>query len=270
MTATVSHLDDRAAAAPAPERYTIDSLARVVGMSPRNIRAHQARGLLAPPTRHGRTAYYAAGHVRRLESIKLLQRQGFNLVAIEAMLGVRRSATPPTEPLTAALSRLATERPATVRTLTRHGVLAHGPDGVVTVTRARAVQPALDLQRAGVPVPAGLTLLSEVLDELRLVAEELVRDAGSRMLAMRRPGSVATARGQLDHEATALTQSLTHLLSEAFRVVAENSGEAAMSDFVAGPPPVDRGVEERDGSGAAGRTRTDAISPASPDLGPAG
>ncbi|MFC6020903.1 MerR family transcriptional regulator [Plantactinospora solaniradicis] len=253
MTATASHLGDRAAAAPPPERYTIDSLARVVGMSPRNIRAHQARGLLAPPTRHGRTAYYAAGHVRRLESIKLLQRQGFNLVAIEAMLGVRRAATPPTEPLTAALSRLASEHPAIVYTLARHGVLAHGADGAVTVTRARAVQPALDLQHAGVPVPAGLTLLSEVLDELRLVAEELVRDAGTRMLAMRRPGSAATARGQSDHEAAALTQSLIRLLSEAFRVVAENSGEAAMAEFVAGPAPVERHVEEPDGSGGPGR-----------------
>ncbi|MBE1491910.1 MerR family transcriptional regulator [Plantactinospora soyae] len=240
MTATVSHLGDRAAAAPAPERYTIDSLARVVGMSPRNIRAHQARGLLAPPTRHGRTAYYAAGHVRRLESIKLLQRQGFNLVAIEAMLGVRRAATTPTEPLTAALSRLATEHPAIVYALARHGVLAHTPDGAVTVARARAVQPALDLRHAGVPIPAGLTLLSEVLDELRLVAEELVRDAGTRMLAMRRPEAASTAGPQLDHESAALTQSLIRLLSEAFRVVAENSGEAAMAEFGTGPTDVDR------------------------------
>jgi DNA-binding transcriptional MerR regulator len=215
-------------------------------MSPRNIRAHQARGLLAPPTRHGRTAYYAAAHVRRLESIKLLQGQGFNLVAIEAMLGVRRSATPPTEPLTAALSQLATEHPAVVYTLARHGVLAHRADGAVTVTRDRAVQPALDLQRAGVPVPAGLTLLSEVLDELRLVAEELVREAGTRMLAMRRPGSAATARGQWDHEGAALPQSLIRLLSEAFRVVAENAGEAAMGEFTAGPTPVERDAEQRD------------------------
>src|SRR5690242_16776946 len=63
-------------------RYTVEELAAKVGMSPRNIRAHQTRSLLGPPVRRGRTAYYDDSHVRRLEAIKSLQRQGYNLVAI--------------------------------------------------------------------------------------------------------------------------------------------------------------------------------------------
>lgn len=70
-------------------RLTVDQLARLVGLAPRTIRAHQARKLLAPPVRQGRTAYYHAGHVRRLEAIKSLQREGFNLYSIESMLGIR-------------------------------------------------------------------------------------------------------------------------------------------------------------------------------------
>jgi DNA-binding transcriptional MerR regulator len=70
-------------------RLTVDQLARLVGLAPRTIRAHQARKLLAPPVRQGRTAYYHGGHVRRLEAIKSLQREGFNLYSIESMLGIR-------------------------------------------------------------------------------------------------------------------------------------------------------------------------------------
>ncbi|MDG4786496.1 MerR family transcriptional regulator [Micromonospora sp. WMMD1102] len=231
MTVTVPQLGDLVGPAPATTRsvgpattrYTIDSLARLVGMSPRNIRAHQARGLLAPPTRSGRTAYYSPGHVRRLESIKSLQRQGFNLVAIEAMLGVRNPAPPATEPLTAALNRLAAEHPALLHNLARHGVLARAGDGSVTATRPRAVQPALDLHQAGVPVLAALRLLGELLDRLRPVTDELVPAAGTRLSQLRRTGAPGTSRQQPDHETAALTQSLARLLSEAFRVVAENS-----------------------------------------------
>src|ERR1700761_9003654 len=91
--------------------YTVEQLSRKVGMSPRNIRSHQARKLLPPPTRRGRMAYYDESHVRRLESIKSLQRQGFNLVSIEAILGVR-SSDPGAQAMITTLRKLAVDRPA--------------------------------------------------------------------------------------------------------------------------------------------------------------
>lgn len=68
------------------DRLTIDQLAGRVGMTVRNIRAHQTRGLLPPPDLEGRTGYYGAEHVARLELIKDLQRSGFNLNAIKKLL----------------------------------------------------------------------------------------------------------------------------------------------------------------------------------------
>ena len=47
---------------------TIDELARKIGMTVRNVRAHQSRGLLPPPTLRGRTGYYGKEHVARLEA----------------------------------------------------------------------------------------------------------------------------------------------------------------------------------------------------------
>jgi DNA-binding transcriptional MerR regulator len=65
---------------------TIDELARRTGMTVRNIRAHQSRGLVPPPEVRGRTGYYGDEHLARIELIKELQGDGFNLEAIRRLL----------------------------------------------------------------------------------------------------------------------------------------------------------------------------------------
>src|SRR6266536_5580680 len=68
------------------EELTIDELARRTGMTVRNIRAHQSRGLLPPPDVRGRTGFYGPEHVARLELISEMQADGFNLRAIKRLL----------------------------------------------------------------------------------------------------------------------------------------------------------------------------------------
>ncbi len=65
---------------------TIDELARRTGMTARNIRAHQSRGLLTPPTLRGRTGYYNDDHVGRIELIQELQADGYSLELIGRLL----------------------------------------------------------------------------------------------------------------------------------------------------------------------------------------
>src|SRR3954447_12683127 len=65
---------------------TISELAERVGMTARNIRAHQSRGLLPPPIRQGRIACYGAEHEAVLIRITELQAKGYNLAAIEELL----------------------------------------------------------------------------------------------------------------------------------------------------------------------------------------
>jgi DNA-binding transcriptional MerR regulator len=72
-----------------PERLTIDALAQRTGMTVRNIRAHQSRGLLQPPEIEGRTGYYGPEHIARIELISEMQADGFNLAAIKRLLGDR-------------------------------------------------------------------------------------------------------------------------------------------------------------------------------------
>ena len=64
----------------------MDELARRVGMTVRNVRAHQSRGLLPPPEVRARTGYYGAEHVARLELIRTLQDDGFTLESIGRLL----------------------------------------------------------------------------------------------------------------------------------------------------------------------------------------
>ncbi len=58
--------------------YRLDDLARISGVSTRNIRAYRERGLLDPPRRQGRSAYYDDYHLSQLKTINQLLRKGFN------------------------------------------------------------------------------------------------------------------------------------------------------------------------------------------------
>ncbi|HEX5713421.1 MAG TPA: MerR family transcriptional regulator [Solirubrobacterales bacterium] len=67
-------------------KMTIGELARRTGMTVRNIRAHQTRGLLPPPEVHGRTGFYTEEHVQRIELTREMQAEGLNLEAIRRVL----------------------------------------------------------------------------------------------------------------------------------------------------------------------------------------
>jgi DNA-binding transcriptional MerR regulator len=77
-SSSVTHVTD--------ERLTIDELARRAGMTVRNVRAYQSRGLLPPPEVRGRTGFYGGEHLARIELIRELQTEGFNLEAIRRLL----------------------------------------------------------------------------------------------------------------------------------------------------------------------------------------
>lgn len=72
----------------APEaNLTVEQLAYETGMSVRNIRNHQSRGLLPPPEVRARIGYYGAEHVARLRLIQEMQAEGFKLSAISRLIG---------------------------------------------------------------------------------------------------------------------------------------------------------------------------------------
>ena len=66
---------------------TVEQLAHETGMSVRNIRNHQSRGLLPPPEVRARVGYYGPEHVARLRLIQEMQAEGFKLSAISRLIG---------------------------------------------------------------------------------------------------------------------------------------------------------------------------------------
>ncbi len=67
------------------EDMTVDELARATGVTVRNLRAYQSRGLLPPPQVRARTGYYGREHRARLELIKELQGEGVKLEVIKKL-----------------------------------------------------------------------------------------------------------------------------------------------------------------------------------------
>ena len=59
------------------DEYRLDDLARMSGVSARNIRAYRERGLLDPPRREGRSAFYDGYHLAQLQTINELLGRGF-------------------------------------------------------------------------------------------------------------------------------------------------------------------------------------------------
>lgn len=66
--------------------YRVEELAAAADVSVDTIRFYQARGLLPPPRRTGRVAFYGDEHRQRLGRIRALQARGLSLATIGRLL----------------------------------------------------------------------------------------------------------------------------------------------------------------------------------------
>jgi DNA-binding transcriptional MerR regulator len=63
-------------------RYRVEQLAGACDVSVDTVRYYQSLGLLPPPKREGRVAWYGPEHVERIAEVRSLQRKGLTLAAI--------------------------------------------------------------------------------------------------------------------------------------------------------------------------------------------
>jgi DNA-binding transcriptional MerR regulator len=174
----------------------IDDLAQRSGVSVRNIRAYQDRGLLAPPRRDGRVGWYSDAHLARLQLIAGLLERGFSLGNIAELLdgwsdgrnlgdllGLGRQITGPfTDEVPDAGSAADISE--------RYGLplddLAAASDafllGLIEIDgdRLRVPSPRLlragvELHRAGVPLPELFAELRRLRADIEAIAERFVR-----------------------------------------------------------------------------------------------
>jgi DNA-binding transcriptional MerR regulator len=172
---------------------TIDQLAQRTGMTVRNVRAHQSRGLLPPPEVRGRTGFYGPEHVARIELIRELQADGFNLEAIRRLLAnangrsadvlrftrALREPFAAEEPEVVTLAELSARwqrnDPELVRKAERIGFLRHLGDDRYEELSPRIANAAAELAELGVPVEVALTVAQKLRRHADGVAREFVK-----------------------------------------------------------------------------------------------
>ena len=67
-------------------RYRVEAVAAACDVSVDTVRYYQSKGLLPPPGREGRVAWYGTEHVERIREIRALQRKGLTLAAIKRVV----------------------------------------------------------------------------------------------------------------------------------------------------------------------------------------
>jgi DNA-binding transcriptional MerR regulator len=179
---------------------SIDELAMSTGLTVRTTRYYASLGLLPPPVRRGRMAYYGGDHLARLQLVRALQDHGFTLAAIERHLA--------TVPMTSTVEELAVQRalltawqPGPGETMTREqldqmagrllddrdlddlvriGVVSRRADGGYDVLPvAREAIATLDL---GTPLEAIVEANSAVRRSMGELADELTRILRDRVI----------------------------------------------------------------------------------------
>ena len=173
-----------------PEEWTVDQLAHDHGLPVSTVRLYQNRGLLPPPRKQGRVAYYGVEHRRRLRLIGQLQERGFSLAAIRELfdgmaagesllevLGVNDTPstwlpeTPATLTLAELLERLpgVDPTPELLQRVTSSGLVELDDAGTVTVTSPTFLEIGSRLIQMGV---SGEAVLDEY-DALRPLTDAI-------------------------------------------------------------------------------------------------
>jgi DNA-binding transcriptional MerR regulator len=88
----------------------LDELAQLSGVNARNIRAYRERGLLDPPRRVGRSAYYDDAHLAQLKVIAQLLNKGFSSAHIAEFFSAVRHGQDLAEVLGIERAKLAAHR----------------------------------------------------------------------------------------------------------------------------------------------------------------
>jgi DNA-binding transcriptional MerR regulator len=222
-------------------RYRVEQLASSADVSVDTIRYYQSLGLLPPPEREGRVAWYAAEHLERIRSVRSLQRKGLTLAAIRRVVGgelgpadadlaaavaaARGQGADETELLT--LERFAQRSgvPASlIQAVEREGIrIARTVDGQERYPAGdiELVRRALRLLEFGLPLGELLHLARETHGAMHELAEHAVElfDQHVRKPIRDTASSDAAAAEQTVEAFRELLPAVTELVSRHFRSV---------------------------------------------------
>jgi DNA-binding transcriptional MerR regulator len=244
---------------------TIRELAERTGMTVRNIRAHQTRGLLPPPVVRGRTGYYNEQHVARIELTREMQADGLNLEAIRRvfetsdgsavqMFDFTRALRVPFEDETpeiyerkelAATWGAGEVDPELLRRGERVGALRALPDGRIEVISPRLQQAAVELAELGVRPEAAIAIAEKLRQHAdgvaRIFVDVFVKEIWEPFDRAGRPEEDwPRIREALERMRPLAAQGLLAVFKIAMAEAAEKASERTLRLAAGKPPPKKR------------------------------
>ncbi|MFE3738032.1 MerR family transcriptional regulator [Streptomyces sp. NPDC059134] len=166
--------------------YRVEELARAAGITVRTVRFYRERGLLPPPRREGRIAWYDDHHLARLRTVAALLERGHTLTGIADLATAFESGRDVGEvlglgePTEETPVRLSPEEladyfedevtPENLATALELGYLATDGDEIVHISR-RLLEVSSSLVREGVPLATVLETARRVRAHADALAE---------------------------------------------------------------------------------------------------
>jgi DNA-binding transcriptional MerR regulator len=232
---------------------TIEDLAGRTGMTVRNIRAHQSRGLLEPPRVVGRTGYYDEKHVERIALIRELQEEGFNLEAIRRivdnagdspgdLLSFTRTVRAPYEdeqPEILTLEEVARPwgdealEPGLMDRVVTLGLMRPLGDGRYEVLSPKLLEAGIELAGLGIPVSASLDALETLKERSSAVAEVFIELFNEQVWdPFDRAGRPREDWPRVQEALGRMRPLVTGAFVAAFQFAMEEASERAISDAI--------------------------------------
>jgi DNA-binding transcriptional MerR regulator len=221
-------------------RYRVEQLASAGDVTVDTIRYYQSRGLIDPPAREGRVAWYDESHLSRIREVRALQRKGLTLAAIgrvlrgelgradadlAAAVAAARGEAADDELLPLELFAQRSGVPASlIQAVEREGIaLGVGEDGErrYTTSDIEVVRGALRLLEYGLPLGELLALARDAHAAMTSLAERAVElfDEHVRKPIRDTAGSDEQAAAELVQAFEALLPAVTTLVASHFRRV---------------------------------------------------
>lgn len=185
------------------KEYTIDELSREAGVTVRNIRAYQDKGILPSPKIRGRTGIYSNDHLSRLRTIISLLERGYTAssirellsgletgVGIRELIGVENAVVSPwsdEEPVIVSMAELTLMFGTS---LTQEAILKAVELGLfqmegtqIRITSMSTMKAGAELTKLGIPLQEMLGIVSKMRSNVESVANEMVKLVSDHVLA---------------------------------------------------------------------------------------
>jgi DNA-binding transcriptional MerR regulator len=230
------------------EGLGVDAFAQRCGTTVRMVREYQTLGVLPPPTKVGRNAFYGPEHVARWEAVGRLQERGYSLAAIAdlfrawttgsslpSVLGVEGAPVGALDetPVIVDAAELEAElpavftRPGLVRRAVKAGLVHRHGDARYAVRSPALVRLVADAVAAGIPPGRALDLVEAIDAHTADIARSVLGVLDASIASYEEPAHADLLRRGRPLLAQAVASTVVHHIGAQLAAAAEDRPDVA-------------------------------------------